>query len=310
MGGSTPLILCLRCTRSPARGLSIAQAAKDLPLLTCKHVPCIQQNACAGKSVVAMAVMVYADVPFAVKFFPVAAQFKAELAVRKTPLGAFTPQIYLTHDPAGSDANRVGTRDSYGRQLPPCIVMARGESLQAWLDRAETDRFQAVTVRAARGMASAVSCACCTGQLRNHAGLLDACFHRACLPAKHGVRGKQRLRGMHARSVPSIFLRFFGTWGMHCRCLRTSQRPFEAYTQKNSSTATSSPRTSCTCARTTDGRSPTLTAPPPSAAVCPLLPRWITRLQRTCLPQPRGPRWCGLAPPLTAGRSALWPLSS
>ena len=98
---------------------------------------------------VAMAVLVHADVPFALKFFPVAAQFKAELAVRKTPLAAFTPQIYLTYDPAGSDPNHACTWDCYGRPLPPCIVMPRGESLQAWVDRAETDCFQAVSVRAA-----------------------------------------------------------------------------------------------------------------------------------------------------------------
>ena len=107
----------------------------------------------------ALAVSAYADVPCAIKFFPVAAHFKAELAVRKTPLGAFTPQILMAHDPARSDPNRVGTRDRHGRQLPPCIVMPRGENLQAWLDRAETDRFQAVSVRAAAIVLSAVRAA-------------------------------------------------------------------------------------------------------------------------------------------------------
>ena len=97
---------------------------------------------------VAQAVGAYADVPYAMKFFPAAMHFNAELAVRRTPLGAFAPQILMAHDPAESDPNRVGTRDRHGRQLPPCIVMPHGESLQAWRARAAPDRFQAMSVRA------------------------------------------------------------------------------------------------------------------------------------------------------------------
>ena len=127
----------------------------------------------------ALAVSAYADVPCAIKFFPVAAHFKAELAVRKTPLGAFTPQIFMAHDPARSDPNRVGTRDRYGRQLPPCIVMPRGENLQAWLDRAETDRFQAVSVRAPLALCC-VLCMLRRSAMELH---LSACSYVLCRPA-------------------------------------------------------------------------------------------------------------------------------
>lgn len=116
-------------------------------------------------SVVAMAVGAHSDIPFAAKFFADRSGFDAETAARQEPaLAAFAPQIIFVHDPAALDRNSVGNTDRYGRLLPPCIVMPRGESLVEWTRRATADKFQAVTV--------------CTSPI--HALHLPACVSLLC----------------------------------------------------------------------------------------------------------------------------------
>ena len=122
----------------------------------------------ADQSVVALTTGLFSDLPTVMKFFPVAEKFHAELAVRETPLVSFAPRIIMLHDPAENDMHRGGTRDKFGRLLPPCIVMPRGESLLAWLDRAATDRFQAVSVRR---LGRAVPDAAATRELREAGSL-------------------------------------------------------------------------------------------------------------------------------------------
>ena len=54
----------------------------------------------------------------------------------------FLPQVEAVCDGAGG-----GLEDPWGRPLPPCIVMERGESLQDLCDRAEPDVFTVFSVR-------------------------------------------------------------------------------------------------------------------------------------------------------------------
>jgi hypothetical protein len=55
--------------------------------------------------------------------------------------GRFLPNVV-----AVCDSVAAGLVDPRGHALPPCIVMERGESLQEWSDRAEPDRFTALSV--------------------------------------------------------------------------------------------------------------------------------------------------------------------
>ena len=54
----------------------------------------------------------------------------------------FLPQVEAVCD--GAAGNLI---DAAGRQLPPCIVMEKGESLQDWSNRAEPDFFTVLAVR-------------------------------------------------------------------------------------------------------------------------------------------------------------------
>ena len=39
-------------------------------------------------------------------------------------------------------------RDPWGRALPACMVMERGEALDLWMERAQPDKYMAFSVRA------------------------------------------------------------------------------------------------------------------------------------------------------------------
>ena len=68
-------------------------------------------------------------------------------ATEATSVGAvsnFLPQVE-----AVCDGLADGGIDTQGRQLPPCIVMEKGESLQDWSDRGESDLYTTLAVRAA-----------------------------------------------------------------------------------------------------------------------------------------------------------------
>ena len=99
----------------------------------------------ADTSVVAFATGVHGGLGHAMKFFAVRAAFDAEVALyHSRALGPLAPIIDAVYDP---DVTPDALSDRFGRALPPCIVMERGESLNEWSRRAKPDVFQAVAVR-------------------------------------------------------------------------------------------------------------------------------------------------------------------
>eukprot|EP00892_Ulva_mutabilis_P002164 jgi/Ulvmu1/11949/UM082_0028.1 len=102
-----------------------------------------------GHSVVAFATGAHDRLPYAIKFFAVREPFDAELAVRRDEIiSTLAPHIKAVSDPYNTDAMPGHPVDRFGRPLPPCIVVARGESLTEWSRRAKPDVFQAVAVLA------------------------------------------------------------------------------------------------------------------------------------------------------------------
>ena len=97
---------------------------------------------------VAYAMGAFSWQPFIIKFFPKRASFDAELALRDDPaLTGLLPQIHAVHDPYKPEVENLAIIDRWGRPLPPCIVMPRGESLSEWRRRATPDIFQTASVR-------------------------------------------------------------------------------------------------------------------------------------------------------------------
>ena len=102
----------------------------------------------AARSVVAFATGTFDQLPYAIKFFAEREPFMAELAVRDAgAVGALAPRIKAVNDPYLTDSSPGPSTDRFGRPLPPCIAIARGESLTEWSHRAQPDIFQAVSVR-------------------------------------------------------------------------------------------------------------------------------------------------------------------
>ncbi|NJR43227.1 MAG: phosphotransferase [Akkermansiaceae bacterium] len=59
------------------------------------------------------------------------------------PLGRFLPQLHTIVD--GADGNVV--KDAFGRPLPPCIVMEKGEALDVWIEKSGSlDMFTGLQV--------------------------------------------------------------------------------------------------------------------------------------------------------------------
>lgn len=85
---------------------------------------------------------------YAIKFFTARTRFDAETALySSTALRPLAPKVEAIYDP---DTSPDAFTDRFGRALPPCIVMERGESLNEWSHRAQPDIFQAVAVRSPR----------------------------------------------------------------------------------------------------------------------------------------------------------------
>ena len=124
--------------------LSRRHASEQQLLLGCDVNP--GRDRCgAGQGVVAFAVGVDDRLEYAIKFFVVHSSYIAERQLYETKLlGALLPKIEDVYDPAMSPSRLL---DRFGRKLPPCIVMERGESLNEWSRRAKPDVFQSVAVR-------------------------------------------------------------------------------------------------------------------------------------------------------------------
>lgn len=108
---------------------------------------------------VAFATSGFTRVPYAIKFFASRTSFDAELAMRlNSTVRWVAPEAAAVFDPAetavavdgGIGATLLHPDSSSSHlQLPPGIVMPRGESLVEWSRRALPDVFQAVPVRPA-----------------------------------------------------------------------------------------------------------------------------------------------------------------
>jgi hypothetical protein len=106
---------------------------------------CVTARVSAGQAVVQFAYGKLDKQDYAVKFFLSRKAFEAEEALyRHTTLGQFLPQVVAScpDSPAGG-----GIRDPWGRALPACMVMERGEALDIWMDRAQPDKYMAFSVR-------------------------------------------------------------------------------------------------------------------------------------------------------------------
>jgi hypothetical protein len=72
---------------------------------------------------------------YAMKLFLSDSNFRQEKALYmdpNEPLGRFLPELHsIVESPAG------GFVDAFGRPMPPCIVMEKGESLDMWAARGE-----------------------------------------------------------------------------------------------------------------------------------------------------------------------------
>ena len=88
----------------------------------------------AGQAVVQIAEHRKLRQQFAIKFFLVRQAFEQEARLYEDPdqpLGRFLPELSCI-----VDEERGGEfRDRYGGRLPPCIVMEKGEALDAWASR-------------------------------------------------------------------------------------------------------------------------------------------------------------------------------
>lgn len=95
---------------------------------------------------VAFATGAYDREAYALKFFASREAFDKEVELQSgSAVGALVPPIRAVHDPHAPQAPGGWAR-GVSQPLPPCIVYCRGESLIQWLNRAETDVFQAVSV--------------------------------------------------------------------------------------------------------------------------------------------------------------------
>jgi hypothetical protein len=96
-------------------------------------VLCGAASACAGQAVVQFAYHSVSRAEYAIKFFVSATAFKDEsnqYMNKDSPLVQFFPKMHALVDNSNGDF-----QDAFGRSMPPCIVMERGESLDKWVLR-------------------------------------------------------------------------------------------------------------------------------------------------------------------------------
>jgi hypothetical protein len=91
------------------------------------------QRVFAGQAVVQFACHTVSKLEYAIKLFVSRAAFNDEseqYTRRYNPLVQFLPRLHALVD------NQDGQfQDAFGRSMPPCIVMERGESLDKWVQR-------------------------------------------------------------------------------------------------------------------------------------------------------------------------------
>jgi hypothetical protein len=96
----------------------------------------------AGQAIVAFARSISDQGTYAIKFFMSPKDFRSEMAIyQDSPLGKLLPRLEGMYD------SEAGLQDRQGHQLPPCIVMERGESLDEWSRRRKPDMWAAMPVR-------------------------------------------------------------------------------------------------------------------------------------------------------------------
>ena len=102
-------------------------------------VRALSYTAVAGQAVVQFAYGTLDRQEYALKFFLSRKAFDAEeVLYRHTTLGRFLPQVIASVPEAA-----CSIQDPWGRSLPACMVMERGESLDMWMERAQPDKYMA-----------------------------------------------------------------------------------------------------------------------------------------------------------------------
>jgi hypothetical protein len=97
----------------------------------------------AGQAIVQFGHGTSDGIEYAMKFFVSRSAFETEAAVYcNSALCKLIPGLKMISSNADGSSC-----DGFGRPLPPCLVMEKGESLDHWSDRAKPDIFQAVGVR-------------------------------------------------------------------------------------------------------------------------------------------------------------------
>jgi hypothetical protein len=97
-----------------------------------------------GQGVVQFVRDIHSEESFAVKFFFKRYAFEAELALYEDPV--LRSMMPATHGFVGNDAGEERTASGYA--WPPCIIIERGESLQDWQRREDSDFITTLQVRA------------------------------------------------------------------------------------------------------------------------------------------------------------------
>jgi hypothetical protein len=110
----------------------------------------------AGQAIVQFASSTQNSHQYALKFFIAPEDYQAEASVYRNPdLRTLLPRLEACIE--NEDGVLV---DHSGQNLPPCIIMERGESLDEWCHRQQPDMSAAVVVRSPFinvGIASQVS---------------------------------------------------------------------------------------------------------------------------------------------------------
>jgi hypothetical protein len=101
---------------------------------------------CAGQAVVQIVEERGSRTDYAIKFFLSSQGFINEKDLyldSSKPLGKFLPKLRAIVD--GKNGTMI--TDTFGRSLPPCIVMEKGEALDAWIEKSGSlDMFTGLQV--------------------------------------------------------------------------------------------------------------------------------------------------------------------
>lgn len=92
---------------------------------------CIHGLLCAGQSTVQVVEDTCTHVRYAIKFFVSTSAFEKERGLytdARQPLGRFLPQLHSV-----AERPEELLKDAHGEVLPPCIIMEKGDALDAWV---------------------------------------------------------------------------------------------------------------------------------------------------------------------------------